>query len=46
MEGYMSTIKIKIKKPKQRFPVPQKPPKIQDSKKVYKRKPKHKKQEE
>lgn len=40
------TIKIKAKKPKQRFPVPQKPPKIEDSKKTYKRKPKHKNKED
>jgi len=42
----MAKTKITIKKPKQRFPVPQKPPKVEGSKKVYKRKPKHKKREE
>jgi len=34
--------KILIKKPKQRAPMPSKPPKVEDDKKVYKRKPKHK----
>jgi len=30
-------LKIKIKKKKKRIPIPQKPPKVEDGKKVYRR---------